>query len=65
MKEDINRLPKASAHHGNPAAVSSFPQRELEGRMAVEAIVLWLCGAGVLGGLAIRLVSELYGAGVF
>lgn len=64
MKEDINPLPKASAHHGNPAAVSSLPQGEMEGRMAVEAIVLWLCCAGALGGLIIRLVSELHSSGV-
>jgi hypothetical protein len=32
--------------------------------MAAEAIVLWLCGAGALGGLIIRLVSELHTAGM-
>jgi hypothetical protein len=33
--------------------------------MAAEAIVLWLCGAGALGGLIIRLVSELHNSGIF
>jgi hypothetical protein len=33
--------------------------------MAAEAIVLWLCGAGALGGLIIRLVSELHNSGMF
>lgn len=33
--------------------------------MAAEAVVLWLCGAGALGGLIIRLASELQGAGMF
>jgi hypothetical protein len=32
--------------------------------MAAEALVLWLCGAGALGGLLIRLVSELHTTGI-
>lgn len=32
--------------------------------MAAEAIVLWLCGAGALGGLLIRLISELHTSGI-
>lgn len=32
--------------------------------MAAEAIVLWLCGAGALGGFIIRMVSELHVLGI-
>lgn len=34
----------------------------MEGRMAAEPIVLWLCGAGALVGLLIRMASELQAA---
>jgi hypothetical protein len=37
----------------------------MEGRMAAEAIVLWLCGAGALSGLLMRLISEMHSAGIF
>jgi hypothetical protein len=37
----------------------------MEGRMAAETLVLWLCGAGALGGLIIRLLSELNAPGLF
>lgn len=32
--------------------------------MAAEALVLWLCGAGALGGLLIRLIFELHASGI-
>lgn len=63
-KEDINPFPKASAHHGNRIALRSLAQGTMEGWMAAEAIVLWLCGAGALGGLIIRFVSELQTTGL-
>ena len=63
-KEDINSLWKASPHHGNRIALASLAQCTMEGRMATEAIVLWLCSAGALGGLIIRFVSELQTTGI-
>lgn len=32
--------------------------------MAAEAIVLWLCGIGALGGVLIKLASDLHAAGL-
>jgi hypothetical protein len=32
--------------------------------MAVEAVVLWLCSAGMFVGYAIKFMAELHGAGL-
>lgn len=32
--------------------------------MAGEAVVFWLCGAGALSGFIIKVLSELYVAGI-
>lgn len=33
--------------------------------MGAEGMVFWLCGAGALGGLLVKVISELHTAGIF
>lgn len=61
--EDINRRRKSFAHRHAIAWLDS-PCDGLEGSMAGDSIVFWLCAAGATLGLLIRLMSQLQLAGI-